>query len=131
MLLAGLGKVTAETGQFIRAGEPVGAMARKSAPGTLTGDRLQDSRPVLYIEFRKNGEAIDPRHGGLVRKRGSWMMYRMKMRTIGLLFVARSPESASTGTGCCKCGVQCDTYKQLNLFGDVFAGSAATTWKSR
>jgi septal ring factor EnvC (AmiA/AmiB activator) len=59
VLLAGLGKVTAETGQFIRAGEPVGAMGESPAPGTLTGDRLQDSRPVLYIEFRKNGEAID------------------------------------------------------------------------
>jgi septal ring factor EnvC (AmiA/AmiB activator) len=59
VLLAGLGEVSADTGQFLRTGEPVGVMGETSAPGTLTGDRLQDSRPVLYIEFRKNGEAID------------------------------------------------------------------------
>jgi septal ring factor EnvC (AmiA/AmiB activator) len=59
VLLAGLAGVTADTGQFVRAGEPVGVMGDNPAPGTLTGDRLQDLRPVLYIEFRKNGEAID------------------------------------------------------------------------
>ena len=59
VLLAGLGKTSADIGQFVRAGEPVGIMGQSPAPGTLTGDRLQDSRPVLYIEFRKNGETID------------------------------------------------------------------------
>jgi septal ring factor EnvC (AmiA/AmiB activator) len=34
-------------------------MGESPAPGTLTADRLQDSRPVLYIEFRKNSEAVD------------------------------------------------------------------------
>jgi septal ring factor EnvC (AmiA/AmiB activator) len=59
VLLAGMGEMTAETGQFLRAGEPVGTMGDNPAPGTLTADRLQDSRPVLYIEYRKNGETID------------------------------------------------------------------------
>lgn len=59
ILMAGLGRVTAETGQFVRAGEPLGQMGESPAPGTLTADRLQDSRPVLYIEFRKNSEAVD------------------------------------------------------------------------
>lgn len=59
MLLAGMSDITTDTGQFVRAGEPVGSMGDTPASGTLTGDRLHDSRPVLYIEFRKNGEAID------------------------------------------------------------------------
>jgi septal ring factor EnvC (AmiA/AmiB activator) len=59
LLLAGLAGLTAETGQFVRAGEPLGSMGETAAPATLTGDRLQEQRPVLYIEFRKNGEAID------------------------------------------------------------------------
>jgi septal ring factor EnvC (AmiA/AmiB activator) len=59
VLLAGLEKISVETGQFVRAGEPVGEMGKSAAPGTLTGDAVPDRRPVLYIEFRKNGEAVD------------------------------------------------------------------------
>lgn len=73
VLLAGLGEITAEQGQFLRAGEPVGIMGKSAAPGTLTGDQLQDGRPVLYIEFRKNGEAIDSSPwwiGGFAQARG-------------------------------------------------------------
>jgi septal ring factor EnvC (AmiA/AmiB activator) len=73
VLLAGLGEITAERGQFLQAGEPVGIMGKSAAPGTLTGDQLQDGRPVLYIEFRKNGEAIDSSPwwiGGFAQARG-------------------------------------------------------------
>lgn len=59
VLLAGLEKISVETGQFVRAGEPIGEMGESAAPGTLTGDAVPDKRPVLYIEFRKNGEAVD------------------------------------------------------------------------
>ena len=73
VLLAGLGEITAEQGQYLQAGEPVGIMGKSAAPGTLTGDQLQDGRPVLYIEFRKNGEAIDSSPwwiGGFAQARG-------------------------------------------------------------
>lgn len=60
LLMAGLGTVTAETGQTVRAGEPVGSMGQRAASGTLIGDRLDDPRPILYVEFRKDGGAIDP-----------------------------------------------------------------------
>jgi murein hydrolase activator len=73
VLLAGLGEITAEQGQFLQAGEPVGIMGKSAAPGTLTGDQLQDGRPVLYIEFRKNGEAVDSSPwwiGGFAQARG-------------------------------------------------------------
>ncbi len=58
-LLAGLSEITAGTGEFLRAGEPVGTMGRGPSSVTLLGDRIQDGRPVLYIEFRNNGEAVD------------------------------------------------------------------------
>jgi murein hydrolase activator len=60
VLLAGLGRITAEAGQALRAGEPIGSMGEAPARGTLIGDRLDDPRPILYIEFRKDGSSIDP-----------------------------------------------------------------------
>ena len=59
VLLAGMEKVTATTGEFLRAGEPVGAMGDGPASVTLFGDVARDGRPVLYIEFRNSTEAID------------------------------------------------------------------------
>jgi murein hydrolase activator len=73
VLLAGLGEITAEQGQFVRAGEPVGTMGITPAPGTVASDQGQDGKPVLYIEFRKNGEAIDSSPwwvGGFAQARG-------------------------------------------------------------
>jgi septal ring factor EnvC (AmiA/AmiB activator) len=73
LLLAGLGKISIGTGEFVRAGEPVGLMGASAAPGTLMGDRVQENRPVLYIEFRKGGETIDSSPwwiGGLAQARG-------------------------------------------------------------
>jgi septal ring factor EnvC (AmiA/AmiB activator) len=60
VLLAGLGSITAQAGQALRAGEPIGSMGEAPARGTLIGDRLDDPRPILYIEFRKDGSSIDP-----------------------------------------------------------------------
>jgi len=59
VLLAGMDKVTAGVGEFLRAGEPVGEMGSGPASVTLFGDVVPDGRPVLYIEFRDGTEAID------------------------------------------------------------------------
>ena len=59
VLLAGMEKVTANVGEFLRAGEPVGEMGGGPASVTLFGDVVRDGRPVLYIEFRNSSEAID------------------------------------------------------------------------
>ncbi len=61
VLLAGLEQITVNVGQFIRAGEPVGTMGATAAHSTIIGSRSLDGKPVLYVEFRKNGNAIDPR----------------------------------------------------------------------
>ncbi len=59
ILLAGMTDIGAQTGDFVKAGEPVGTMGTGPSPATLIGEQVQDGSPVLYIEFRKNGEAID------------------------------------------------------------------------
>jgi septal ring factor EnvC (AmiA/AmiB activator) len=59
VLIAGMRGISAETGQTLRAGEPVGTMGSGAAPATLLSEELQDGRPILYIEFRKNGEPVD------------------------------------------------------------------------
>ncbi len=59
ILLAGMDKLTAGVGDFLRAGEPVGEMGIGPASVTLFGEVVPDGRPVLYIEFRDGTEAID------------------------------------------------------------------------
>ncbi len=54
VLLAGLSHIDVQVGQFVLAAEPVGTMAPEP-PG-----KTQDSAPVLYVEFRKEGRPIDP-----------------------------------------------------------------------
>ncbi len=60
VLLAGMERITTEVGQFVLAGEPVGNMGLKLAPGTALGAISGDERPVLYIEFRRKGFPLDP-----------------------------------------------------------------------
>jgi septal ring factor EnvC (AmiA/AmiB activator) len=59
VLLAGMERIDVELGQFVLAGEPVAAMAtpRLASAGALDIGAVQ---PVLYIEFRKDGNSIDP-----------------------------------------------------------------------
>ncbi len=59
ILLAGLKKMAVETGQYVRAGEPVGEMGDRPAPATVTDSQLETRRPILYMELRKNGRPID------------------------------------------------------------------------
>lgn len=60
VLLAGMARIRVETGQTIVAGEPVGEMGDSPGQWTMIGDRPTDPRPVIYVEFRKAGTAIDP-----------------------------------------------------------------------
>jgi septal ring factor EnvC (AmiA/AmiB activator) len=56
ILLAGMSRIDVSLGQFVLAGEPIAVMGN-SAPPSQGND---SSRPVLYVEFRKNGRPIDP-----------------------------------------------------------------------
>lgn len=57
VLLAGMSRIDVEVGQFVLASEPVGTMG---SPAQDDGNRAEDSRPVLYIEFRKDGQPVNP-----------------------------------------------------------------------
>ena len=56
VLLAGMSRIDVSLGQFVLAGEPIAVMGNSATPGQ--GD--DNSRPVLYVEFRKDGRPIDP-----------------------------------------------------------------------
>lgn len=59
VVMAGMERVDAALGQFVLAGEPVAEMGarRLASLGALAADVGQ---PILYVEFRKDGAAIDP-----------------------------------------------------------------------
>ncbi|MGI3899700.1 MAG: murein hydrolase activator EnvC family protein [Janthinobacterium lividum] len=59
LVLAGMTRTDVVPGQFVLAGEPLGAMGDGSAK-TASAIALGAAQPVLYVEFRKDGTAIDP-----------------------------------------------------------------------
>jgi murein hydrolase activator len=60
VLLAGLEQTLAIHGQSVKAGEPVGTMGDKPGPLATSNGLTNLTTPVLYVEFRKNGDPVDP-----------------------------------------------------------------------
>jgi murein hydrolase activator len=58
VLLAGMEHISVNIGQFVLTGEPVATMGTTSQVASILAANA--SRPVLYIEFRKDGTPIDP-----------------------------------------------------------------------
>lgn len=58
-LLAGLDTVSAEIGQFVQMGEPIGLMGSRTI-GRTVATSAGNAQPTLYIEFRQNNEPFDP-----------------------------------------------------------------------
>lgn len=58
VLLAGMERISVDLGQFVLTGEPVAAMGGQAqlSAAVTTGSK----KPVLYVEFRKDGTPIDP-----------------------------------------------------------------------
>lgn len=54
-VLAGLSRIDVVAGQWVLAGEPVGAMGQKAEDGAADADR-----PELYVELRRNGQPVNP-----------------------------------------------------------------------
>jgi septal ring factor EnvC (AmiA/AmiB activator) len=57
VLLAGLSQIDVQPGQFVVTSEPVGTMSKVSKS---TNGSSQGGGPVLYVEFRKDGDPINP-----------------------------------------------------------------------
>lgn len=60
VLLAGMDKISVDVNQFVLAGEPVGTMGEHAARSAAIGSPGQTTEPLLYVEFRKDGQSIDP-----------------------------------------------------------------------
>jgi murein hydrolase activator len=60
VLLAGLHQIQTAQGQFIKPGEPIGVMGEKPGKLAVSNGFTNLTTPVLYVEFRKNGNPIDP-----------------------------------------------------------------------
>lgn len=59
LVLSGLSQINVAAGQFVLAGEPIGRMgATRVASAAVT--ELGSNKPVLYVEFRKDGKPFDP-----------------------------------------------------------------------
>jgi murein hydrolase activator len=58
ILLAGMERITVDLGQFVLTGEPVAVMGSGSRVAAVSA--FGSSEPVLYVEFRKDGNSIDP-----------------------------------------------------------------------
>jgi len=58
VVLAGMDRINVNVGQFILAGEPVAVMGDGPAK-TAAAIAIGASQPILYVEFRKDGTAID------------------------------------------------------------------------
>jgi septal ring factor EnvC (AmiA/AmiB activator) len=59
IVLAGLGHIDVATGQPVLAGEPIGEMGEGNLLTTEVA-KASSAGPVLYVEFRKDGSAINP-----------------------------------------------------------------------
>jgi septal ring factor EnvC (AmiA/AmiB activator) len=60
VLLAGMQRIDASLGQLVLAGEPVGIMGDQAVQSAAIGAADGQTKPVLYVEFRKDGDSIDP-----------------------------------------------------------------------
>ena len=57
ILLSGMARIYGQVGDRLLSGEPVGVMGKSDG---LRGSRLESNRNLLYLEFRKDGEPINP-----------------------------------------------------------------------
>jgi septal ring factor EnvC (AmiA/AmiB activator) len=72
VLLAGMEQFTVEVGQFVRLGESVAVMGLRPDPASSA--EAKPRTPILYVEFRKDGESIDP---------GPWWLATEKQKVRG------------------------------------------------
>lgn len=69
VVLAGMSRISAVSGQSVLAGEPIGAMG-EARVASASAETLGNAMPELYVEFRKDGKPVDPapwwadRHSG-------------------------------------------------------------------
>src|SRR6202000_147780 len=58
VLIAGMERISVSLGQFVQTGEPVATMGTTSQVASILATNA--TQPVLYVEFRKDNNPIDP-----------------------------------------------------------------------
>jgi septal ring factor EnvC (AmiA/AmiB activator) len=55
-------RITVNVGQFVLTGEPIAVMIGATGNGSQAAatQAVSSDKPVLYVEFRKDGTPIDP-----------------------------------------------------------------------
>ena len=124
IVMAGMERIDVALRQFVLAGEPVATMGATRLASIAEIDHTS-AQPVLYVEFRKDGTAIDsgPVVGRGNGRRGQWMMMRKfailaSGAVLGAVAMGSVAEFSGGMNGATAAAT--DTYRQLNLFGDVF-----------
>ncbi len=59
IVMSGMEQIVVGAGQFVLAGEPVAKMGARRIASVASLD-IASSRPMLYVEFRKDGKSFDP-----------------------------------------------------------------------
>ena len=59
VVIAGMEQINVQPGQFVLVGEPIGIMGAQRIASTGLVD-VNTTKPILYVEFRKDGNSIDP-----------------------------------------------------------------------
>ena len=59
IVMAGMEHIDVSVGQFVLTGEPIAKMGTRRVASVATVD-IASSRPMLYVEFRKDGKSFDP-----------------------------------------------------------------------
>jgi septal ring factor EnvC (AmiA/AmiB activator) len=59
VVMAGMEKINVQPGQFVLVGEPLGVMGSQRIASAGIVD-VSTTKPILYVEFRKDGKSIDP-----------------------------------------------------------------------
>ncbi len=59
IVIAGMEKINVQPGQFVLVAEPIGVMGAQRIASTGLVD-INTTKPILYVEFRKDGNSIDP-----------------------------------------------------------------------
>ena len=124
VLLAGMDRISVDLGQFVLTGEPVAVMGSGSqSPPSL---RLVRASRCSMSSFGKTGPPSIQAHGGRLAKAKRFADDAQDLsdspRRGGRrgLDAARDPAAHDVRSASSAKAAAADTYRQLNLFGDVF-----------
>ncbi len=59
IVMSGMDRIDVAAGQFVLTGEPIAKMGTRRIASAAAVD-IASSRPMLYVEFRKDGKSFDP-----------------------------------------------------------------------